>query len=102
MLNHVMPNTVEWRLKKGGHDSDYPKYDYLGPKDGYFMFAVEDIPAGEQINGSYGAKPNDDLFRSYGFTAPDNEAKIQLFFRLTLVQGSDRLFAQKVSLLSRH
>ena len=47
MLNHVMPNTVEWRLKKGGHDSDYPKYDYLGPKDGYFMFAVEDIPAGE-------------------------------------------------------
>ena len=66
------------------------------------MFAVEDIPAGEQINGSYGAKPNDDLFRSYGFTAPDNEAKIQLFFRLTLVQGSDPLFAQKVSLLSRH
>ena len=72
MLNHVMPNNVEWRMKKGGHDPGLPEFDYLGPKDGYIMYATEDIPAGEQINGSYGGKPNDELFKSYGFTAPDN------------------------------
>ena len=60
MLNHVMPNTVEWRMKKGGYDPNLPSsYEQLGPKDGYIMFAIENIPAGEQINGTYGSYSND-------------------------------------------
>ena len=85
MLNHVLPNNVEWRMKKGSHDPDLSRYDYLGPKDGYIIFAIKNIPAGEQINGSYGLKSNYDLFKSYAFTAPDNEARIKLLFRLTLI-----------------
>ena len=46
MLNHVKPNNVEWRMKKGGHDPDLSRYDYLGEKDGYIIYAIEDIPAG--------------------------------------------------------
>ena len=80
-----MPNTVEWRMKKGGHDPGLARYDYLGPQDGYIMYAIKDISADEQINGSYGAKPNNEFLKSYGFTAPDNKAKIPLYFRLTLI-----------------
>ena len=75
------------------------RYNYLGPKAGYILYASSDIPQGEQIRGTYGPKSNHDLLGTYGFTDPDNPEKIQLKFSMTLVQGNDPLFTKKYSLL---
>ena len=63
------------------------------------MYALKDIKKGNQVHGSYGNKPNEQLLSAYGFVDPKNKEKLPILLANVEIPPDDELFALKQDVL---
>ncbi|GAA5944299.1 hypothetical protein JCM3775_003319 [Rhodotorula graminis] len=71
MLNHRPTAKVTW---SSDVHAEVASSDGEGDKGSLTIVLDEDVPAGEQVFNTYGAKSNEELLLGYGFVLPSNPA----------------------------